>query len=153
TRAVAVTNLHNPSGVRASDEVLRAAAAAAGTRGAFLVVDEVYAPFDALVDASGVFRGSARRLAPNVVAVSSLTKCYGLSPHRIGWLLGPADVVARAEDALTATCGHLPLPYAHIGCAAFARIAELAARARSHLVGKRERAQAWAAAQGLTWSS
>jgi aspartate/methionine/tyrosine aminotransferase len=153
TRVVAVTNLHNPGGVRASDDVLRATAEVAAARGAFLLVDEVYAPFDTLVDASGVFRGSARKLAPNVVAVSSLTKCYGLSAHRVGWLLGPTEVVARAEDAMTATCGHLPLPYAHIGCAAFERVTRLAARTRSLVAGKRERVRAWVASQGLEWSA
>jgi aspartate/methionine/tyrosine aminotransferase len=152
TRVVVVTNLHNPSGVRAGDEALREAARVAEARKAHLLVDEVYAPFDALVDADGVFRGGARKLAPNVVAVSSLTKCYGLGQQRIGWLLGPADVVAHAEDAITASCGMLPLSHAHLGAHAFSRIAWLAARARATLVGKRERVAAWVASQGWSWS-
>jgi aspartate/methionine/tyrosine aminotransferase len=153
TRVVAVTSLHNPSGARASEEVLREAARVARGREAHLLVDEVYAPFDELVDAAGVFRGSARRLAPNVVVVSSLTKCYGLGQHRVGWLLGPADVVARAEDAVTATCGMLPLSHAHLAVHAFSRIGWLAARARAVLDGKRGRVGAWVASQGWSWSA
>src|SRR6185312_13991668 len=75
TRAVVVTNLHNPTGVRIPDDVLVEVARIAERGGAALVVDEVYAAFDGLCDADGVFARSARKLAPNIVAVSSLTKC------------------------------------------------------------------------------
>ncbi|HEY8040101.1 MAG TPA: pyridoxal phosphate-dependent aminotransferase [Polyangiaceae bacterium] len=153
TRLVAVTNLHNPSGVRASDDVLREIARAAAARGGYLLVDEVYAPFDALVDTDGVFRNSARKIAPNVVAVGSLTKCYGLGPHRIGWLLGPREVIARADDAVTAGCGMLPLSHAHLALRAFGRIGPLAVRARAALAGKRARVASWVEAQGLGWSA
>jgi hypothetical protein len=152
TRAVVVTNLHNPTGQRIPDDTLRALARVAESRGAHLVVDEVYAPFDALVDASGVFRGSARRLGPGVVTVGSLTKCYGVANQRIGWLLGPADVVARAQDAVTASCGMLPLDHARVGVHAFGRLDFLAARARGFLQGKRERVARWVASEGLSWN-
>lgn len=156
TRVVAVTNLHNPSGVRTPDDVLGAVARMLEPRGVHLLVDEVYAPFDALVDARGVFTGSARNVASNVIAVSSLTKCYGLAAERIGWLLGPREVVARAEDAMRACCGMLPLSHAHVALEAFARIGFLADRARATLSGKRARVQAWVeshASRGLVWSA
>jgi aspartate/methionine/tyrosine aminotransferase len=153
TRVVAVTTLHNPTGRRIPSDALVAAARVCESAGAHLLVDEVYAPFDALVDERGVFDGSARKLAPNVVAVSSLTKCYGLGPHRIGWLLGPAAVIARAEDAITASCGMLPLSHAHAAVRAFERIGALAARSRTLLSGKRERVARWVAASGLSWSA
>jgi aspartate/methionine/tyrosine aminotransferase len=153
TRAIVVTNLHNPSGVRTGDGVLRAVARVAERAGALLVVDEVYAAFDTFIDERGVFQGSARKLAPNVVAVSSLTKCYGLGPDRIGWLLGPKEVVGRAGDALIASAGMLPRSHATMGCAAFSRLPELAARSRRMLSGKRDRVAAWVASHGLTWSA
>lgn len=153
TRLVAVTNLHNPSGVRARDEDLRAAARLLEARGGFLLVDEVYAPFDDLVDSSGTFRGSARRLGPNVLAVGSLTKCYGLGPHRVGWILAPAEVAAHAEDSITTSCGWLPLSHAHVGVHAFARLGALADRSRELLSGKRARVAAWATERGLGWSA
>jgi aspartate/methionine/tyrosine aminotransferase len=152
TRLVAVTNLHNPSGVRARDEDLQAAARLLDAHGGFLLVDEVYAPFDELVDSEGTFRGSARRLGPNVLAVGSLTKCYGLGPHRIGWILAPAEVAAQAEDVVTTSCGWLPLSHAHVGVHAFARLPALAERSRDLLAGKRARVAAWATERGLGWS-
>ncbi len=154
TRVVAITNHHNPTGVRTPDDVLKAVAAVCQARGVHLLVDEVYAPFDALTDGAGVFRGSARKLAPNVVCAASLTKCYGLGPHRLGWMLGPADVVARAEDVLTASLGNLPLQHANLGAHAFANIEALAARTRAGMAGRREQVAAWMATRpDLVWSA
>jgi len=153
TRVIVVTNLHNPSGVRIPDATLVELAKIAEARGAYLLVDEVYAPFDDLPD-DGVFRTSARKLAPNVVAVSSLTKCYGLGMHRIGWVLGPAGVVERAEAATIATCGHLPLAQAARGTVAFANLGALAKRAKGMLAGKRDIAARWAATlPRASWSA
>jgi aspartate/methionine/tyrosine aminotransferase len=139
--------------VRASDDAIAACARVAEARGAWLLVNEIYAELDDLVGADGVFRGSARRLGPRVLAASSLTKCYGLGAHRIGWLLGPADVIARARDVTTAAHGDLPLSHAHFALAAFASLPALAARTRGTLAPRRERVARWVAEQGLTWSA
>jgi aspartate/methionine/tyrosine aminotransferase len=153
TRLVIVTNLHNPSGRRAEDAELATLAALAHARGAYLLVDEVYAPFDALVDARGVFSTSARRLAPNVIAISSLTKCFGLGAERIGWILAPGEVAERARDALLTTLGALPAAHATCALRAFASIEQLAARTRGLLGEKRARVSAWAQSQPkLSWS-
>jgi aspartate/methionine/tyrosine aminotransferase len=153
TKVVVVTSPHNPSGVRASDDTLRAVARVAADRGAHVVVDEVYAPFDDFVDDRGVFSRSARKLAPNVICASSLGKSYGLGAARVGWLLGPSQVVARAEEVILTTAGALPIAHARLGVRAFERIGILADRARARLGGKRERVAAWAASQGLRWTS
>lgn len=153
TRVVALTQLHNPGGVRATDAELRAVADVAARTGATVLIDEVYAPFDALVGADGVFHGSARKLAPNVVAVGSLTKCYGVGAHRIGWVLGPRELVARADDAITASAGMLPLSHAHQALHVLDQVGTLAERARHALAGKRALAEAWVAAKGLPWSA
>lgn len=91
TRVVAITELHNPSGVRLGDETLRALAERCARVGAHLLVDEVYRDF--LFDEPPA---SAASLAPNIVATSSLTKVYGLGGLRLGWILGPPAVIARA---------------------------------------------------------
>lgn len=153
TRVIVVTNHHNPTGVRTPDATLRELAAIAEARGAYLLVDEVYAPFDDLPD-DGVFRGSARKLGSNVVAVGSLTKCYGLGMHRIGWVLGPPEVVERAETAVVATAGHLPLAHAARGAAATRNVGALAKRAKAILAGKRALAEEWAKTlPDATWSA
>ncbi len=153
TRAVVLSSPHNPSGARASDAALRSLASALAPSGATLIVDEVYAPFDGFVDADGVFRGSARKLGPNVACVSSLSKCYGLGAQRIGWLLAVPEVIARAEQAITISAGALPVSHAAIALRALQRIAPLAGISRAHLTGKRERVAQWAASLGLGWST
>jgi aspartate/methionine/tyrosine aminotransferase len=154
TRAIVVTTLHNPTGVRVEEGTLRELAAIAEARSAYLLVDEVYSAFDDLPE-DGVFRRSARKLAPNVVAISSLTKTLGLGMYRIGWLLGPAEVIERAEAAAIATVGHMPLAHASYGAAAFGAIGPLARRSKSLLAGKRAIAETWARTLGggAHWSA
>lgn len=153
TKVVAISSLHNPSGARVGDDVIRALAAALAPRGVALVVDEVYAPFDALVDDAGRLPPSARALGPNVIAVSSLTKCFGAGPHRVGWVLAAPDVIERGGDALVATTGHLPSSHAAIGVRCIEVLPALAARARRLLGDKRARVAAWVAARSLPWSA
>src|SRR6185369_16575031 len=105
---------------------LRELAAIAAARSAYLIVDEVYAPFDGLAH-DGVFQGSARKLASNVVTVGSLTKCYGLGMYRIGWVLGPEEVIDGTTGAAVATVGHAPLSHASYGAAALGVIGQLSA--------------------------
>ena len=154
TRVVAITNPHNPSGVRADDATLREIARSAEKHGAHLLVDEVYAPFDMLCDPRGGWGMSARNLGPNVVAVGSLTKCYGLGAHRVGWVAAPRDVILRGEDALIASLGHAPLPWMAIAVRAFDRLATFADWARATMAGKRARVEAWIAGRPhLSWSA
>ncbi len=154
TRLVVITNLHNPSGARTSDDVLRELAKICEAQGAYLLVDEVYAPFDAIAGTDGLWKGSARKLAANVIAISSLTKCHGLGAQRIGWMLGPEDVIARAADTLLMTCGALPLAHAQLGAHAFTCVDKLAHRSRDLLAGKRETVERWVATRPeLTWSA
>jgi aspartate/methionine/tyrosine aminotransferase len=153
TRAIVVTNLHNPTGARVPDATLGELARIAEARGAFLLVDDVYAPFDDLPE-DGVYRSSARKLGSNVITVGSLTKCYGVGMHRVGWVAGPPEIIERAEAAVIATTGHLPLSHANVGVACFAALPDLARRAKSSLDGKRLLAAEWVRTiPGLGWSA
>ncbi|MGH7437502.1 MAG: aminotransferase class I/II-fold pyridoxal phosphate-dependent enzyme [Polyangiaceae bacterium] len=152
TKLVVVSDPHNPSGVRAGGKVLRAVAGAVAARGARLLVDEVYAPFDGFVDARGVLRGGAAGEVPGILCAGSLGKAYGLGHARVGWLTGPAEDIARARDVILTTAGSLPLAHAREGLRALERIGSLADWARGRLGNKRERVARWVAEQGLRWS-
>jgi aspartate/methionine/tyrosine aminotransferase len=104
TKLVFLTNLHNPSSVLTPDDVLREVGDIAASVGAHVVVDEVY------LDA--VYENTPRtsfHLGKNFVVTSSLTKVYGLSGLRCGWILAPPDL-ARAmyelNDLFAATPVH-----------------------------------------------
>ncbi|NHN58936.1 MULTISPECIES: pyridoxal phosphate-dependent aminotransferase [Halorussus] len=97
TVLVTATNRHNPSGSRASRDDLAAVARAAGDQEATLLVDEVYAPFDAEAG-DGPFGGPTAAGLPNTVVTNSVTKFLGFGDLRIGWLVGDAEFVARARS-------------------------------------------------------
>ena len=87
TRLIVLTNLHNPSSVLTPESVLREIGEVARSVGARVLVDEVY------LDA--VYRNTPRtsfHLGPRFVVTSSLTKVYGVSGLRCGWILAEADL-------------------------------------------------------------
>ncbi|HEX7877816.1 MAG TPA: pyridoxal phosphate-dependent aminotransferase, partial [Candidatus Eisenbacteria bacterium] len=104
TKIIALTNLHNPSGVRLSPEVESALVTLATERGITLFSDEVYRDF-----LPGPV-GTAYRPGTNVVVASSLTKVYGLGGLRAGWLLGPPDLLHRASRVIDMLYVNDPVP-------------------------------------------
>jgi aspartate/methionine/tyrosine aminotransferase len=125
-RLVVLTNPHNPSGVLASHDEVAEVARLAERAGAHLLVDEVYK--DLWGDLAPL---SHVHLGPHVLATGSLTKCYGLSGLRCGWVLGAPDVIARLRrlhDFMAATNS---MPSDALALAAFRQLPRLAARARA----------------------
>ncbi len=89
TRLILLTNLHNPTGNLADGSTLRAVGEIAADAGAHVLVDEVY------LDAASPPHRSAVHLGPQFVTTSSLTKCYGLSGLRCGWILAAPELAER----------------------------------------------------------
>ena len=89
TRLVVITNLHNPSGVVAEESELRELGELADRMGAKVLIDEVY------LDAAVPPRRTAVHLGPQFVITNSLTKVYGLSGLRCGWILAEPELAER----------------------------------------------------------
>jgi len=87
-RLLVLTNLHNPSGKAASRGEIARLADRAAAAGAYVFVDEVYLEF-----LHGEAGRTAFGAAENILVGSSLTKAYGLSGLRAGWLLVPSGLV------------------------------------------------------------
>ena len=125
TRLIVLTNLHNPSSVLAPDAVLREVADIARSVGARLLVDEVY--LDAVYENTPL---TAARIGAEVVVTSSLTKVYGLSGLRCGWVLAEPDL-ARAMYALKNVFGSIGVhPGEILSVAAFENLGAIRDRAR-----------------------
>lgn len=92
TKFILLTNLHNPSGVSIPLSTLKDMAEMAKKRGVFLVVDEIYLEF--LEGEAGL---TSYHLADNIIVFSSLTKVYGLSGLRCGWILAPPEIVKKMK--------------------------------------------------------
>lgn len=90
TRLVVLTNLHNPSGMLTRDPVLQEVARIAERHDIKVIVDEVYGDYAG----SNTRPHGAARLSPNLVSISSLTKIYGLSTLRCGWIVATPEVLA-----------------------------------------------------------
>jgi len=128
TRLIVVTNAHNPTGVVASAAELDALARIAERAGVPVLVDEVY--LDSAHDAGA--RPAASR-SPLFISTGSLTKSYGLSGLRCGWVIAAADVAERVRRARDVVDGTGPFPAERIATLAFAGLDRLRARARAIL--------------------
>jgi aspartate/methionine/tyrosine aminotransferase len=94
TRLIVITNLHNPSSALTPEPVVHDVVELAREANARVLVDEVY--LDAVYENTP---RTAFHLGPEVVVTSSLTKIYGLSGLRCGWILAE-PALARAMDQL-----------------------------------------------------
>jgi aspartate/methionine/tyrosine aminotransferase len=126
TKAIVLTNLHNPSSALVDQETLRRLGAIARGVGARVVVDEVY--LDTLFEKPPP---SAFHLDPGCfVVTSSLTKAYGLSGLRCGWVVADPELARRMWrifDLLGAVPAH---PAERLSAIALDHLTEIGARAR-----------------------
>lgn len=131
TRLIAVCNPNNPTGSVLSTEAMDAVVAAASKVGAWILSDEVYRGAERDGTETPTFRGRYDRL----LVTSGLSKAYGLPGLRIGWVVGPATMVAELwgrKDYLTIAPGALSDPLARAALAPAAR-ARILARTRGIL--------------------
>lgn len=119
TRLVLITNLHNPSGALTEEDDLRMLGRLAFEYGARVLVDEVY------LDCAVPPRRTSAHLGPEFVITNSLTKCYGLSGLRCGWILAEpklAQRMSRLNDLFGVNQAH---PTERLACCAFDHINEI----------------------------
>ena len=97
TRAVIVNSPCNPTGGVASAESLAELARACAERGILLISDETYERFvfDGREHAS--VAALAARYPETVVLVGSFSKSYAMTGWRVGYVLGPREVIAAAR--------------------------------------------------------
>ena len=125
TRLIVITNMHNPTSSLIPHETLARIGELARANGARVLVDEVY--LEAIF--SGV-RPYAYSLGPEFVTTSSLTKAYGLSGLRCGWILAEPRLAAkiwRLHDIFDGIPAH---PAERLSVVALANLDRIAARAR-----------------------
>ena len=92
TKLIVIANLHNPSSVFTDNNTLIAIREIAASVGANILVDEVYLEcfFPRFGDAVSSFH-----LGPEFITTASLTKAYGLSGLRCGWILAQPELIQR----------------------------------------------------------
>ncbi|MEP6707327.1 MAG: aminotransferase class I/II-fold pyridoxal phosphate-dependent enzyme [Pyrinomonadaceae bacterium] len=132
TRLIVLTNMHNPSSVLVDNETLKEIGRLARSVGARVLVDEVY--LEAMFEHGP---GSCVHLGPEFIATSSLTKGYGLSGLRCGWILAApqwAQSMWRLKDIFD---GVGPHPTERLSVVALEQLPHIAARAQGILGSNR----------------
>ena len=105
-KLIAVTNPGNPTGAVLSRRSREALLDAARETGAWLLVDEIYRGGEIDGAETETFYGSY----PGVIITSSLSKSFACPGLRLGWIVGPEEVVeeaAKRQDYTTIGSGIL----------------------------------------------
>jgi len=128
TKLIVLANLHNPSSAFVSEEEMRGIGQLASRVGANVFVDEVY--LESLFDQPV---RSAFFLGDNFVTTSSLTKAYGLSGLRCGWILTPPELVPLMWQMIDMTYGIPAHAAERLSVIALKHLRQIVVRAKSVL--------------------
>ena len=140
TRVIVITTPHNPTGVAADHAAIDEIGRIAERAGAHVLIDEVYR--DVSPDAGPAFaaRGGV------FVTTSSLTKSYGLSSLRAGWVLASPEISYRARRARDVVDGTGSIVAERLAVLAFQHLDALTTRAHEILARNKALADAFLAA-------
>jgi aspartate/methionine/tyrosine aminotransferase len=128
TRLIVITNFHNPSGVLTDNETLRQIGELVKRSNARVLVDEVYLEMLFAEPTPTAFH-----LGDQFVVTGSLTKAFGLSGLRCGWILAKPELaqrMRRLNDLFAATPVHSG---ERLSVVALNQLPAIAERARSRL--------------------
>lgn len=129
TRLIVICNLHNPTGALTPDSTLRELGCLAQKTGACVMVDEVYREMLFEEAPQSSFLLDPERF----IVTNSLTKAYGLSGLRCGWVLASPELARRMfriNDLHGATFAH---PAELLSVIAFEKLGQIAAHMKSIL--------------------
>ena len=128
TRLIVLTNLHNPSGVLIDEAGIKQIGEIARRVGARVLIDEVYM--------ETLFEDAPRtsfHLGDEFVVTSSLTKAFGLSGLRCGWIFAGPELAKRMwllNDLFASTPVHSG---ERLSVVAMQQLGEIGARAKELL--------------------
>jgi aspartate/methionine/tyrosine aminotransferase len=133
TRLIVITNHHNPTGVLTDEKSLREVGELARRVKARVLVDEVY--LESMFDRRPP---TAAHLGTEFMATSSLTKAFGLSGLRCGWIVAEPALALEIwllNDLFGANGAH---PAERLSVCAFAQLEKISEKARSRIETNRE---------------
>jgi aspartate/methionine/tyrosine aminotransferase len=128
TRLIVLTNLHNPSSSEIDQPTLKQVGEIAETVGAHVLVDEVY--LEAMLEDAPP---SCVHLGPHFISTSSLTKGYGLSGLRCGWILAAPGLAERMRLLHDIFGSLAPHPAERLSVVALQKLPKFISRAKNIL--------------------
>ena len=133
TRLIVITNLHNPTGVVTDDVTIKRLGEIAKAVGARVLVNEIYR--ETLFEEPPQ---TAFNFGNEFVITNSLTKAFGLSGLRCGWIFAEPELAKRMwllNDLFAATAVHAA---ERLSLVAMQQLPEIAARAKQLLDRNRQ---------------
>ncbi|MEO6210800.1 MAG: aminotransferase class I/II-fold pyridoxal phosphate-dependent enzyme [Gemmatimonadaceae bacterium] len=146
TRFVYITNPNNPTGSVLSRKAMERIVKRIDEVGAYLIADEVYQGAEIEAERTPSFWGMSDR----VIVTSGLSKAYGIPGVRIGWMVGPPEIIASCwtqHDYITICPNKISDHIARVAVLPEVR-ASLYARTRTVLRENLPILQEWAAEMG-----
>src|SRR5258708_4177003 len=137
TKVIVITSPHNPTGVIADPAARDEIGTIAERAGAHVIVDEVYKDVTADRTPPAATRGDV------FVTTSSLTKSYGLSGLRSGWIIATPALSYRVRRARDVVDGTGSIITERLATLAFQHLDALTVRARDILAPNRALADAF----------
>ena len=137
TKVIVITSPHNPTGVTADAAALDEIGRIAARAGAHVVVDEVYK------DLTGDRTPPAAARGDVFATTSSLTKSYGLSSLRAGWVIASPALSYRVRRARDVIDGTGSIVAERLAALAFGQLDALTERARAILARNKALADAF----------
>jgi aspartate aminotransferase len=115
TRAIIINTPNNPSGVIYPSELVEKLVELCEKKGIFLVCDDIYhkLTFDRNVSVPAYHFTKREVEDSHIIVVNGVAKLYGMTGFRVGWVVGPRDLV-RVMTNVTAqtTSGVSPVSQA-----------------------------------------
>ena len=124
-KMIVINHPHNPTGASLDAGSMAAICEIADQHGAVLLSDEVY---KGLTLMDGIATPSAQLFSDNAVTVGSMSKAFGLSGLRIGWIVGPEDIIEKCWTIRDYTSICPPAPSQAIALSALRNIGSVMAR-------------------------
>lgn len=126
TKALLMTNLHNPSGTATNPDKMLTIGQIARDHGARVVCSEVY-----LDNAFSGNHKPAVSYGEHMISLGSLSKVYGLAGLKVGWIVAGEDVIQRIRMVQDYILGGLGAPSQALALLALQRADQIVARCRA----------------------
>jgi aspartate aminotransferase len=119
TKAIIVNSPNNPSGIMYNEEFIARIVEFCERKGIYLVMDDIYHKllFDGKTSVSAYKFANKEIENTHIISINGISKLYGMTGFRIGWVVAPKAIVAVMTNvqAQTSSCTSIVLQAAAEG--------------------------------------
>ncbi len=112
TKAIIVNSPNNPSGVMYNEAFIASLVELCERKGIYLIMDDIYHKlvFDGKQPISAYKFSPCDTESSHIVVVNGVSKLYGMTGFRIGWIVGPRRLVSVMNNIQAQTTSCPPVP-------------------------------------------